>query len=146
MLYFFFCKQRTEYEMRISDWSSDVCSADLYLVNDVSTGPLVHKLLVGYDYIQNVSPVGGSNYNARGYRNAANNGAINTYDPASRDSYLIRDNRPVPNVSHFDLANPDYSISEISGYFNVSSPQAVTKYFVNGIYVQDDRKSTRLNS
>ncbi|MGV3763640.1 TonB-dependent siderophore receptor [Parapedobacter sp.] len=109
----------------------------LYLVNDFSTGPLVHKLLVGYDYIQNVSPVGGSNYNARGYRNAANNGAINAYDPANRDSYLIRDNRPVPNVPHFDLTNPDYSISEISGYFNVSSAQAVTKYFVNGVYVQD---------
>src|SRR3546814_10094476 len=29
-LYFFFCfKQKTAYEMRISDWSSDVCSSDL---------------------------------------------------------------------------------------------------------------------
>src|SRR3546814_3965717 len=26
---FFFCKQKTSYEMRISDWSSDVCSSDL---------------------------------------------------------------------------------------------------------------------
>src|SRR3546814_2142286 len=26
---FFFFKQKTAYEMRISDWSSDVCSADL---------------------------------------------------------------------------------------------------------------------
>src|SRR3546814_11444895 len=26
---FFFCKHRTAYEMRISDWSSDVCSSDL---------------------------------------------------------------------------------------------------------------------
>src|SRR3546814_10793403 len=25
---FFFCKQKTAYEMRISDWSSDVCSSD----------------------------------------------------------------------------------------------------------------------
>src|SRR3546814_10905020 len=31
---FFFCKQKTAYEMRISDWSSDVCSSDLFgLVN-----------------------------------------------------------------------------------------------------------------
>src|SRR3546814_5097494 len=32
MLYrciFFFCSQKTAYEMRISDWSSDVCSSDL---------------------------------------------------------------------------------------------------------------------
>src|SRR3546814_4632822 len=26
---FFFFKQKTEYDMRISDWSSDVCSSDL---------------------------------------------------------------------------------------------------------------------
>src|SRR3546814_13860097 len=27
---FFFVKQKTAYEMRISDWSSDVCSSDLH--------------------------------------------------------------------------------------------------------------------
>src|SRR3546814_5450353 len=29
LCYFFFFKQKTAYEMRISDWSSDVCSSDL---------------------------------------------------------------------------------------------------------------------
>src|SRR3546814_3370934 len=29
----FFFKQKTAYEMRISDWSSDVCSSDLFLVD-----------------------------------------------------------------------------------------------------------------
>src|SRR3546814_8346362 len=29
--FFFFFKQKTAYEMRISDWSSDVCSSDLLL-------------------------------------------------------------------------------------------------------------------
>src|SRR3546814_12345971 len=35
MLYFlvFFFKQKTAYEMRISDWSSDVCSSDLEKVD-----------------------------------------------------------------------------------------------------------------
>src|SRR3546814_5913035 len=28
-VFIFFCKQKTAYEMRISDWSSDVCSSDL---------------------------------------------------------------------------------------------------------------------
>src|SRR3546814_6998740 len=31
LLVFFFFKQKTAYEMRISDWSSDVCSSDLTL-------------------------------------------------------------------------------------------------------------------
>src|SRR3546814_18709602 len=29
LFWFFFFKQKTAYEMRISDWSSDVCSSDL---------------------------------------------------------------------------------------------------------------------
>src|SRR3546814_5060890 len=31
VIQFFFFKQKTAYEMRISDWSSDVCSSDLLL-------------------------------------------------------------------------------------------------------------------
>src|SRR3546814_10030190 len=41
VFYFFFFKQKTAYEMRISDWSSDVCSSDLLL-----TPPVVALLLV----------------------------------------------------------------------------------------------------
>src|SRR3546814_15021556 len=33
---FFFFKQKTAYEMRISDWSSDVCSSDLKAYLDQS--------------------------------------------------------------------------------------------------------------
>src|SRR3546814_7030264 len=33
---FFFFKQKTAYEMRISDWSSDVCSSDLLLATGAS--------------------------------------------------------------------------------------------------------------
>src|SRR3546814_4488727 len=29
VIFFFFFKQKTAYDMRISDWSSDVCSSDL---------------------------------------------------------------------------------------------------------------------
>src|SRR3546814_6569883 len=29
VVFFFFFKQKTAYELRISDWSSDVCSSDL---------------------------------------------------------------------------------------------------------------------
>src|SRR3546814_9412697 len=32
VLSFFFFKQKTAYELRISDWSSDVCSSDLQIV------------------------------------------------------------------------------------------------------------------
>src|SRR3546814_17941592 len=35
---FFFFKQETAYEMRISDWSSDVCSSDLGAAGGLGTG------------------------------------------------------------------------------------------------------------
>src|SRR3546814_9816526 len=38
--FFFFFKQKTAYEMRISDWSSDVCSSDLL---DELSGLLDHN-------------------------------------------------------------------------------------------------------
>src|SRR3546814_10731927 len=33
-----FFKQKTAYEMRISDWSSDVCSSDLHLLRETRIG------------------------------------------------------------------------------------------------------------
>src|SRR3546814_2989578 len=40
---FFFFKQKTAYEMRISDWSSDVCSSDLRdRRHDAGRGPYPH--------------------------------------------------------------------------------------------------------
>src|SRR3546814_6130229 len=39
---FFFFKQKTAYEMRISDWSSDVCSSDL----GTFAGALFRRLFV----------------------------------------------------------------------------------------------------
>src|SRR3546814_8901137 len=38
-MFFFFFKQKTAYEMRISDWSSDVCSSDLGRRDDLQRAP-----------------------------------------------------------------------------------------------------------
>src|SRR3546814_9815765 len=40
---FFFFKQKTAYEMRISDWSSDVCSSDLKRAPPVQMEPLFNS-------------------------------------------------------------------------------------------------------
>src|SRR3546814_4183367 len=43
---FFFFKQKTAYEMRISDWSSDVCSSDLrrYAVGQQLSGDIAVRM------------------------------------------------------------------------------------------------------
>src|SRR3546814_10430155 len=45
MLVFFFFKQKTAYEMRISDWSSDVCSSDLWI--DPTTEEVLRRSAAG---------------------------------------------------------------------------------------------------
>src|SRR3546814_6263348 len=54
---FFFFKQKTAYEMRISDWSSDVCSSDLFDLGATSNAVTVeHEKgfdvdgIIGYDF------------------------------------------------------------------------------------------------
>src|SRR3546814_3963153 len=43
ILVFFFFKQKTAYEMRISDWSSDVCSSDLGMSHAGEAGEDQHQ-------------------------------------------------------------------------------------------------------
>src|SRR3546814_16272091 len=46
-IFIFFFKQKTAYELRISDWSSDVCSSDLWDrqgIKSAATYALIHAL------------------------------------------------------------------------------------------------------
>src|SRR3546814_5542519 len=45
MLCVVFFKQKTAYEMRISDWSSDVCSSDLMFIEPKANGISIVQLL-----------------------------------------------------------------------------------------------------
>src|SRR3546814_6622589 len=73
---FFFFKQKTAYELRISDWSSDVCSSDLFgrisssgeqnpePVNTTQQGSAhgtqtAHQLCIGSLPLFDIAPVGG---------------------------------------------------------------------------------------
>src|SRR3546814_18607435 len=52
--YFFFFKQKTAYEMRISDWSSDVCSSDLaeHLLHLVARATESERLKFEYERLR----------------------------------------------------------------------------------------------
>ncbi len=120
-----------------------------YFTFDFNTGSNVnHKLLVGYDYIQETVPLGGGFSQANGYRNAANTGVIRTFNPANARNYLL-DSRgnPVPNIPHFDLTsgNP-YRIADLSKYFFTQSVIAPSFYSINGFYIQDQIKIGKLQA
>src|SRR3546814_3800135 len=44
---YFFLKQNTAYEMRISDWSSDVCSSDLVATSSIREKPASLRFMFG---------------------------------------------------------------------------------------------------
>src|SRR3546814_8116751 len=46
---FFFFKQKTAYEMRISDWSSDVCSSDLQAAG--ADRAAVNQAKAGFEFL-----------------------------------------------------------------------------------------------
>src|SRR3546814_9183125 len=54
---FFFCKQKTAYELRISDWSSDVCSSDLRFEHDRLAGHRAGDEAAGLDDAETVRTV-----------------------------------------------------------------------------------------
>lgn len=120
-----------------------------FFVYKTKTGELDHNLILGYDYAQEQVPSGGSQLEAKGYRNAANNGAINTYNPKNKSSYLLDSKgNPVPNVAHFDLANPSSSqqLKDISKYFYTARPFDPSYYSLYGIYLQDHIKWGRFQA
>src|SRR3546814_18628996 len=61
---FFFFKQKTAYEMRISDWSSDVCSSDLGDVCILNYGG--HVELVASNNNGDIKLIGSNNINPDG--------------------------------------------------------------------------------
>src|SRR3546814_4445959 len=44
----FFFRQKTAYEMRISDWSSDVCSSDLFDIENVDAGEFLEQATLAH--------------------------------------------------------------------------------------------------
>src|SRR3546814_5204437 len=63
MLFFYFFKQKTAYEMRISDWSSDVCSSDLFNADYLEPGDNVATGHAKFDFkdLRPVAPLTWSN-------------------------------------------------------------------------------------
>src|SRR3546814_2626016 len=99
-LFFLFFKQKTAYEMRISDWSSDVCSSDLLPQLIAAAGPGGEVLLLA-DQGDYTAPTGALAIVAGGTASAPV--TIRGVDSAGNAmAATIAGTRPEP----FDPANP----------------------------------------
>src|SRR3546814_7008296 len=111
-----FCNQKTAYEMRISDWSSDVCSSDL--IREVMSDEV--KYCFDDQYVDDV---------------LENMGDIQV----RRLPVVDRDKRLVGIVSITDLAGNGDAREAGEALGDIARPSAQHSQTI-------DRKSTRLNS
>jgi iron complex outermembrane recepter protein len=133
--------------MRISAREGEQTSDNLtsYFVVDAETGPIKHKILVGYDFIQLVQPVGnGSIFTSSSAIYRTRDGGLARYDPENPQNYFFDENgNPVPNIPHFNLENPNYVLGYPSDYILGRFEAPATRYYSQGIYIQDQLKWNR---
>ncbi len=135
-----------QFVQRQQYWNVDNLNA--YFNFDFKTGSLEHKLLAGYDLSRWNKTKGGGQNSARGY--LLKDGTVtNTFVLANADNYqtVVVDGKtlPKPNVNHFDLNNPSYTIRNVEDYIlnaRVAIPSALTT--TNAIYIQEQVKLGKL--
>ncbi len=116
-----------------------------YFVWETKTGVMEHKLLFGYDFIQSINPVGSAGIftsSSAIYRTV--DGGLARYNPEEPERFIFGpDGSPVPNIPHFNLENPTYLLGYPSDYQLGRFEYPATRYFTNGVYIQDQIKWNR---
>jgi iron complex outermembrane recepter protein len=128
-----------QFVQRKQHWNVDNVTG--YFNFRFATGAIKHQLLAGYDLQRWEKQKGGGQNSARGF--LLKDGTIaNTFVLANAANYQTISYKgntlPKPNVNHFDLENPSYTIRNVSDYvMNVRTavPSALTT--TNAVYVQE---------
>jgi iron complex outermembrane receptor protein len=135
-----------QFVQRQQYWSID--NLNTYFNFNFNTGKIGHKLLLGYDLSSWQKLKGGGQNAARGF--LLKDGTVAaSFIPANATNYqTINANGkilPKPNVNHFDLQNPLYTIRNVEDYnLNVRTalPSALTTN--NAIYMQEQLQWNKL--
>lgn len=123
---------------RQQNWNTDNVNA--YFTFTAATGAIKHNLLVGFDLINTRKFKGGGQNSARGFL-LTNGKTINTYNPANRDQYqqvtINGIQMPRPNVDHFNLADPAYTIRNINDYVFIKTALSPARIQSDALYIQE---------
>lgn len=114
-----------------------------YLSINTRTSVLEHKIVLGYDRISTQKLRGGGINTAQGYR-LKDGTVVARYDATKKDLYQMTTVNgviaPVPNVEHFNLSNPVYTLKNLNDYVFTKVEILPAYNLVNGIYLQDQIK------
>jgi iron complex outermembrane receptor protein len=128
-------------------------NVSVFLNHNFHTGPVEHKFVIGYDYIQSTTPKGSGQQTANGY--LLKTGGAATYNAKRPERYQfysytsngVTQNIPKPNVPSYDLTVQNNQLEDPSKYvYNVTSNAATTPIFyaLHGIYLQEQVKLNRI--
>ncbi|MCE7067763.1 TonB-dependent receptor [Dyadobacter sp. CY326] len=128
-------------------------NVSLFFNHNFSTGIAEHKLVVGYDYIQSVTPKGSGQQTANGYLLKA--GGAAAYNAKTPEKFVFYDytengvtrSIPKPNITHYDLTEQNNNMEDPSKYiYNVVTNASTTPVFykLHGLYLQEQLKLNRL--
>ncbi len=135
-----------QFVQRQQYWNIDNLSS--YFNFKVKTGGLQHQILLGYDLNYWEKTKGGGQNAARGFllKDGTVAGSFALANAANYQTITVAGRTlPRPNVNHFDLSNPTYTIRNVNDYvLNVRSalPAALTTN--NAIYIQEHLKWNKL--
>ncbi len=128
-----------QFVQRQQYWNID--NLNSYFTFDFKTGSASHTLLAGYDLHSWHKLKGGGQNAARGF--LLNDGTVaGSFVPANAANYqtISVGGRilPRPNVNHFDLANPSYTIRNVDDYtLNVRTALPAALTTSNALYIQE---------
>ncbi|MEM7509339.1 MAG: TonB-dependent receptor [Bacteroidota bacterium] len=118
-----------------------------YFVWNTNTGAINHKVLFGYDFVQNIRPIGGAGiFTSSGAIYRTVDGGLATYDPSTPERYIFENGNPKPNIPHFNLEDPSYLLGYPSDYILGRNEFAATRFYSQGIYIQDQIKIGRFQA
>lgn len=135
-----------QFVQRQQYWNIDNLNA--YFNFNFITGKLNHKLLAGYDLSSWHKLKGGGQNAARGFllKDGTVAGSFVLANAANYQTITVNGKTlPKPNVSHFDLQNPQYTIRNVEDYnLNVRTalPSALTT--TNAVYIQEQMQLGKL--
>jgi iron complex outermembrane recepter protein len=135
-----------QFVQRQQYWNIDNLSS--YFNFKVKTGVIQHQILLGYDLNYWEKTKGGGQNAARGLllKDGTVAGSFILANAANYQTITVAGRTlPRPNVNHFDLSNPTYTIRNVNDYvLNVRTalPAALTTN--NAIYLQEHLKWNKL--
>lgn len=135
-----------QFVQRQQFWNVDNLNA--YFDFNFNTGKINHKLLAGYDLTRWQKQKGGGQNAARGFllKDGSVASSFVLANAANYQTITINGvTLPKPNVNHFDLQNPQYTIRNVEDYtLNVRTALPAALTTTHAIYIQEQLKAGNL--